>query len=314
MGIVVIIVIIFIVAAAGTVFGIKTSRTSIALERLRALKTLDEQEEKLRKLDKFEDEELEKSFYVRIIQPILDRWASKFSKSGASKKDKELQNLIIMAGNPGNLTPAQFKAIQMLLGVISICGILAFVALLGLPKILYVLSAVGAVFSFVLPQFILKSKVTARKKDIRKSLPDTLDLLVVSVEAGLGFDQALQKVVDKSIGALPDEFRRTLQEIRVGKQRRDALKDMGERCMVDELTTFISGIIQADTLGVSVGHILRIQSEQIRTKRRQMVEEQAQKAPLKMLFPMIFFIFPTIFIVVLGPIALKVRKELSGLF
>jgi tight adherence protein C len=136
-------------------------------------------------------------------------------------------------------------------------------------------------------------------------LPDVLDLLTVSVEAGLGFDQAVVKVIEKFKGPLAEEFHRTLQEVRMNKPRREALRALADRVGIDDLTAFIAALIQADQLGVSIAKVLRIQSDQMRIKRRQRAEEQAQKASIKMLFPLIFFIFPAMFIVLLGPAVLS---------
>lgn len=143
-----------------------------------------------------------------------------------------------------------------------------------------------------------------------KELPDVLDLLTVSVESGLGFDAALQKVVRKTKGPLSNEFNKTLQEIKMGKARRDALRDLANRTGVEDLSTFIGAIIQADQLGVSIGNVLRIQSKQMRQIRKQRIEEKAMKAPIKMLLPMVFFIFPTLFLVLLGPAAIQLIESL----
>lgn len=256
-----------------------------------------------------EEEELEGSFYDRVLKPIIDKTAQKFEKKG----EDPLTEKLMMAGNPGNLSPSQFKAIQLLAGLVSVSAVL-FLTLIGAfpPLMGLIFGLVAGGMSFVFPNFYLGKLIGARQAQIKKVLPDVLDLLVVSVEAGLGFDQAIAKIVEKTKGALSDEFGRYLQEMKMGKTRRDALKSLSKRTKVDDLDGLVSAIIQADQLGVSIGNILRIQSEQMRTKRRQWVEEQAQKLPIKMLFPMVGFIFPTIFIVILGPIGLKVWKELKS--
>ena len=166
---------------------------------------------------------------------------------------------------------------------------------------------------WLIPDFGLKAKSDRRQVQIQKSLPDTLDLLCVSVEAGLGFDAAVAKVVEKSTGPLAEEFGRLLQEIRMGKPRRAALKDMAHRSQVEDLSTFITAIIQADQLGVSIGNVLNIQSQEMRRKRRQRAEEAAMKAPIKMLFPLIFFIFPALFVVLLGPALIQIMEALQGM-
>ena len=150
-----------------------------------------------------------------------------------------------------------------------------------------------------------------RQKAILLMIPDTLDLLTISVRAGLGFDAALGKVVEKLKGPLSDEFRRALAEVRVGKARRDALRDIVPRTEVGPLTNFIGAIIQAEQLGVSVSKVLQVQSEQLRIERRQRAEEQAAKAPIKMLFPLVGCIFPSLFIVILGPAIILIVQNLA---
>lgn len=187
-------------------------------------------------------------------------------------------------------------------------AIFLITVLLGiLSKSLLVLALLAAV-GLIIPNFILKNSEKNRKEQIMKSLPDILDLLSVSVEAGLGFDQAIQKVVEKSDGPLADEFEKTLQEINMGKQRREALRDMANRVKVDDVTVFLSSIIQADQLGVSISNVLRLQSQQGRTNRRMRAEEKAQKTPIKMLVPLVLFVFPSILIVLIGPAVLQVLE------
>ena len=160
---------------------------------------------------------------------------------------------------------------------------------------------VGLMFGYTIPEFWLGGRVKKRQKAHPAQIPDALDLLTISVRAGLGFDGALGKVVEKLKGPLTDEFRRALAEIRVGKPRRDALRDIVPRTEVPALTNFIGAIIQAEQLGVSISKVLQVQSEQLRIERRQRAEEMAAKAPIKMLFPLVGCIFPSLFIVILGP-------------
>lgn len=156
-----------------------------------------------------------------------------------------------------------------------------------------------------MPDILLKGKEKKHREEILKGLPDVLDLLSVSVEAGLGFDAALQKVIDKSEGPLSDEFAITLQEINIGKHRREALRDMADRVAIDDLTTFLASIIQAEQLGVSIANVLRVQSAQLRANRRMRAEEKAQQAPVKILIPLLLFIFPCILLVLLGPAVIQ---------
>ena len=184
-------------------------------------------------------------------------------------------------------------------------------AFMGLPPILRLaMIPIGLAFGYTIPEFWLGGRVRKRQKAILLMIPDALDLLTISVRAGLGFDGALGKVVEKLKGPLTEEFRRALAEIRVGKARRDALRDIVPRTEVPALTNFIGAIIQAEQLGVSISKVLQVQSEQLRIERRQRAEEMAAKAPIKMLFPLVGCIFPSLFIVILGPAIILIMINL----
>jgi tight adherence protein C len=174
-------------------------------------------------------------------------------------------------------------------------------------------TALGAGVGYMLPGIWLGQQIKKRKKSIIKALPDALDLLTISVEAGLGFDVALQRVTEKWDDELSREFRRVISDMRLGRSRREALRDLGERTGVEDVQTFVSAIIQADQLGVSMSKILRLQSDQMRVKRRQRAEEEAQKAPILMLFPMVFLIFPALFVVILGPAIPRLVESFGGI-
>jgi tight adherence protein C len=165
------------------------------------------------------------------------------------------------------------------------------------------------VIGLILPDFILQQIINSRQYRIRKSLPDILDLLIVSVEAGLGFDGAMQKVVDKVKGPFPEELGRVLEEMRLGKSRMAALQDMAKRIAVTEVSTFVAAIYQADQLGVSIARVLNVQADTMRLARSQRIREMAAKLPVKMLFPLVFFIFPAIFVVVIGPGVIEIMKS-----
>ena len=285
--------------------GVVQSKKSKALARLEALFP-----RKKDAITSLEEEEFERPFFERAIRPLISKLAARFTRrlGGASK----LEMMLIQAGNPGNLTPEEFVTIQ-LIGAVFLCSFfLVGTILLPLrPIFVFIISACGIGFGYVLPKFWLGRKVRERKSEIQHSLPDALDLLCISVEAGLGFDLALTRVVEKFRGPLAIEFKRALQEMTMGRPRREALKNVGKRCDVEDLRVFVNEIAQAEQLGVSMSNVLRIQSDHMRMKRRQRAEEIAMKAPIKILFPMVFFIFPTIFIVILGPVALKVMEELG---
>jgi tight adherence protein C len=173
------------------------------------------------------------------------------------------------------------------------------------------LTAVVAGGLFLLPDSQLKAKVETRQKEIQRALPDTLDLLVISVEAGLGFEQALDRVVQNVPGSLSAEFATLLGETRAGSSRADALRALDHRCGTPEIRSFVLAMIQADTFGVSIGRVLRGQADEMRIKRRQRAQEQAMKAPVKMLMPMVFCVFPALFVVVLGPAIINIMKNFS---
>ncbi len=172
------------------------------------------------------------------------------------------------------------------------------------------MAAAGLIIGYIAPEFWLGRRVRARQKSILLQIPDALDLLTISVRAGLGFDAALAKVVEKLHGPLTEEFRRALAEIRMGKTRREALRDIVPRTEVLALTNFIGAIIQAEQLGVSISKVLQVQSEQLRIERRQRAEEMAARAPIKMLFPLVGCIFPSLFIVILGPAIILIIQNL----
>jgi tight adherence protein C len=170
----------------------------------------------------------------------------------------------------------------------------------------------AAALGFIGPDYVVNSKIRSRQEAIRAQLPDALDLLAVSVEAGLGFDSAVSKLIDSLEGPLIDEFNLTLSEVRVGESRPEALRKLSERAGVSELSAFTRALIQADTLGISLGRILRVQAADTRERRQSLAEERAMKAPIKMLFPTVLFIFPSMFIVTIGPAFLSLTGLFSG--
>ena len=173
---------------------------------------------------------------------------------------------------------------------------------------MFLLGTILAGLGFIVPDFVVSAKARSRKDTIRAELPDALDLMAVSVEAGLGFDGALVKLTEHMEGPLAEEFALTLNEVRIGETRQDALKKLAERTGTGELSSFVRSIIQADQLGISLGRILRVQATDSRLKRQAAAEEKAMKAPIKMLFPTVLFIFPAMFLVILGPAFLNLSK------
>ncbi|HEX2954504.1 MAG TPA: type II secretion system F family protein [Bacillota bacterium] len=270
--------------------GNKDSAVKTRLERLQDRETIYGNEEPM-----------DKPLWERLLQPVLSKLDSGVKRVAPASILQHMDEELVKAGRPWNLTASQFMIMRLLVGFGL--PILLIILMGNKINLLFVIGVFG--IGLIFPRFFLKRAVKQRQYFINRELPNALDLLTVSVEAGLGFDGAILKLVEKTKGPLTQEFRRMLQEIRIGKSRRDALRELSERAGTEDLQTFVSALIQADQLGVSIGRVLRIQSQQMRLKRRQQAEERAMKAPVKMLIPMIIFIFPTLFIVLLGPGALQ---------
>lgn len=256
--------------------------------------------------------ELNQPLFTRVLRPMLDSIGKAMMKITPGELLTSLKSKIGKSGNPGNMAIKDWLNIQALLIIGLPVLTLLFGRYFNMPSgnlLLFILAEVA--LGFVLPGFILGKILTARQKVILNSLPDVIDLLTVSVEAGLGFDGALLKVVDKKPGPLASEFEKVLQEIKVGKQKKDALRDMAQRVDLQDLTAFVGAIVQADQFGVGIANVLRIQAVQMRQKRRQRAQEKAMKAPIKMLIPMVLFIFPTLFIVLLGPVVIQLIEQFS---
>ncbi len=262
-----------------------------------------------------EELELQAPFLERTLRPLATRLSSRMSRVASSSFTERTEKRLALAGNPGDLRISDWlgiKTIAAVVGAILFFFLFVVLGLMSFPLLIsFVMVGVGALFGYTMPEFWLGGRVKKRQKAILLMIPDTLDLLTISVRAGLGFDAALAKVVEKLKGPLSDEFRRALAEVRVGKARRDALRDIVPRTEVVPLTNFIGAIIQAEQLGVSVSKVLQIQSEQLRIERRQRAEEQAAKAPIKMLFPLVGCIFPSLFIVILGPAIILIVTNLA---
>jgi tight adherence protein C len=260
-----------------------------------------------------EELELQLPFSERTLRPLVGRLSKLGSRLGSASSTDVAEKRLAMGGNPGDLRVTDWIGVKILVGVAT--GVIMFLVF-GLVVSGIVTGAflglLGFGIGFLLPEFWLGNKIKARQKIILKMIPDTLDLLTISVRAGLGFDAALAKVVEKLPGPLTDEFRRALAEVRVGKARRDALRDMIPRTNVAPLSAFIGAIIQAETLGVSISKVLQVQSDQLRIERRQRAEEMAAKAPIKMLFPLVGCIFPALFIVILGPAMLSIIQVMGS--
>jgi tight adherence protein C len=262
-----------------------------------------------------EELELQAPFIERTLRPLVARLSSSTSRLASSSFQATAEKRLALAGNPGGIRVADWigiKVVGAVIGTILFFFLFVVLAVMSLPVPLnFVFAGFGLLFGWTAPEFWLGGRVRKRQHAILLQIPDALDLLTISVRAGLGFDAALGKVVEKLVGPLTEEFRRALAEVRVGKARREALRDIVPRTEVPPLTNFIGAIIQAEQLGVSISKVLQVQSEQLRIERRQRAEEQAAKAPIKMLFPLVGCIFPSLFIVILGPAIILIVLNLS---
>ncbi|MEA2629683.1 MAG: tight adherence protein [Chloroflexota bacterium] len=258
-----------------------------------------------------EEVELSRPFSERFLRPAIERLGSMLSRSTPQKAAQDLDNRLEMAGRPGNLTPADFGAVRLVAAaVMAAVGLLLGLLMGGLVYTVGGL-VVGVALGYYLPVLWLKQKVDARRAQIQKGLPDAMDLLVIAVDAGLGFDAALARVTDKYKNALSDMFAKVLREVSLGRPRLEAMDEMGRSSGVDDLHNFIQAIIQSEQFGTGIGKILRIQADEMRRKRRQRAQEKAAQATLKMMLPMVGCIFPTLWIVLLGPAALILLKPRS---
>ncbi|HEV8535828.1 MAG TPA: type II secretion system F family protein [Candidatus Limnocylindria bacterium] len=256
-----------------------------------------------------EELELQRPLAERTIKPIVQGLAGLVSRFYPTNTARSLQLRLKRAGMDTTsveffLGVKAFVAIVVAIGGSSLLNLITGDALITLGGALG-----GAIVGFLAPDFYLTNRANARGSGILDQLPDALDLLTISVEAGLGFDAAVVKVTEKMKGPLSDEFKRAAAEQRVGKSRQESLRGISERVDVKELQNFISAIIQADQLGVSMSKVLRIQSEQMRTDRRQRAEEKAARAPILIMLPTVGCIFPSLFIVILAPAALSAMKS-----
>jgi tight adherence protein C len=251
---------------------------------------------------------LQKPFTERVLRPFILNLGNRFSRSTPEKARNDLQNRLNLAGRPGNLGPSEFIAVRYVAAVVLFAVGLLIGLLFGNPTFIAVGAAVGGILGFFGPLYWLRTKVEQRRSEIQKSLPDAMDLLTIAVEAGLGFDAAMQRVTDKFRNALSEEFATVLQETRLGRPRLEALDDMGRRTGVEDLHNFVQAVIQSEQMGVGVARILRLQSDEMRRKRRQRAQEKAAQASLKMMLPMVGCIFPTLWIILLGPAILIILK------
>jgi tight adherence protein C len=258
-------------------------------------------------------QELEPSFQDRVLTPLTDRTLGIAKKLTPQDHNERIRQKLEVAGNPPGWTVDRVTSLKFIGFVVALVLGLIFTLLFGFG----LLTALGvcmllALAGYMAPNMYLYQKGYDRTNLMQRALPDALDLLTISVESGLGFDAALSQVARNTDGPLAVEFARVLQEMQIGMGRGAALRALGDRTHVADIKGFVSAMVQADALGIPIAQVLRVQSKEIRTKRRQRAEEQAQKVAIKILVPLIFCILPCLFIAVLGPAGISMFNSFSG--
>lgn len=267
---------------------------------------VDERLEYIEKMDEVDLFDSEKNFGERVIIPFFNMMGKRFISFSPVKKNKKKRLELERAGYLKYTTFERLVARRLLTTIVVTTGFGLILTLLNVQFMLvFFMSLWAFIFVQIVIRFSTKAAITSRSNQMVKELPYTLDLITVSVEAGLSLDGAIARIVNNIPGVLSDEFSKTLKEMRMGIEKKTALRNMSERCDVRDLSVLVNALIQADELGVSLGKVLRIESAQLREKRRQAAREKAMKAPVKILFPLIMFIFPAIFVIILGPAVIQ---------
>ena len=284
----------------------------LSMRRAGSTQSLDDRLNELAALGQsvtLEELELSQPFSQRVLIPMMEALSKMAQRFTPQNTIEASRHKLELAGLSHKIKPVQFLGYRMAAAIVL--GLVSLMVVFVTPfpffqRLLIII--IAFVLGYMLPSVWLGSKITARQTSIIKALPDALDLLTICVEAGLGFDAAMSKVAEKWDNELSLAFARPVQEMQLGKLRREALRNMSNGMDVPDMTTFVAAIIQADTLGVSMAKVMRIQSDTMRMKRRQRAEEKARQAPVKMMFPLVFFIFPTILIVLLGPAFIQIKN------
>jgi len=252
------------------------------------------------------------SMTERMVFPITEASVQLLRSLVPTAMVEGMRQRLLIAGEPMTLNAFLLLRAMLLVTFLLLPVVSIMAGALTLGPIALLLIAAFGVIGFLMPQMWLRSRVSQRQNQIIKSLPDAFDLITTCVEAGLGLDAALSRVAQKVEGPFATELSRTLQEISLGRMRRDALRELGERTGVPDLISFVNAVIQAEQMGSSIGTVLRVQAEQLRVRRRQRAEAQAYKAPVKMIFPLVLCIFPALFIVILGPAVITIIQDFPG--
>jgi tight adherence protein C len=248
-------------------------------------------------------------FSERVVAPAVEHLAALTLRLNPKVSTEATGRRLIASGLAQRISTSQFLAVKAGIALVGLVTGAAFGAVIA-PVLGVLLAPLFAALGFIAPDTLLTARIRARRERIRSELPDALDLLAVSVEAGLGLDGAISKLTEHLSGALVDEFALTLGEMRIGEARAEALKKLAERVPAPEVSAFVRSVIQAEQLGISLGRILRVQAADSRLRRQAAAEERAMKAPIKMLFPTALFIFPAMFVAILGPAFLNITTYL----
>ena len=257
------------------------------------------------------NQELEKSFGDRVLAPLQARAVGVGRRISGADTAERIRRKLDLAGNPAGWTVDRVLSGKVIGAVVGLVGGLAFQLMLNSPTVKIIVVVGAVVAGFFAPNLYLYQKAHERAERLQRDLPDAIDLLTISVESGLGFDAAVQQVARNTEGPLAEEFSRVLREMQIGQGRADALRALGERTNVGDVRTFVGAMVQADSFGIPVAQVLRVQSAEMRVKRRQRAEEKAQQVPVKITIPLIFCILPTLFIAVMGPAVLSIMDSFS---
>ncbi|MDX6374531.1 MAG: tight adherence protein [Nocardioidaceae bacterium] len=257
------------------------------------------------------NQELEKSFGERVLAPLQARAVGIGRRISGADTAERIRRKLDLAGNPAGWTVDRVLSGKVIGAVAGLMGGLVFQLMLHSPSFKIIVVIVATVVGFFAPNLYLYQKGHERAERLQRDLPDAIDLLTISVESGLGFDAAVQQVARNTDGPLAEELSRVMREMQIGQGRADALRAMGERSSVGDLRTFVGAMVQADSFGIPVAQVLRVQSAEMRVKRRQRAEEKAQQVPVKITIPLIFCILPTLFIAVMGPAVLSILDSFS---
>lgn len=286
-----------------SLIGVATAERRGVARSISAIQALDAAPAALRQA------ELERPFAERVLGPLGDRFVVLGRRLTRADTAQKLQYRLDVAGNPPAWTISRLIGLKVLgLGAFGIIGFI-YLAALGMPIMrVVILTGLLAGLGYVLPNILLNNAGQKRSKLMRNALPDAIDLLTVSVEAGLGFDSAVSRVAMNTTGPMSQEFSRLLQEMQLGIGRTEAMRAMSERSSIQELKSFCMAMVQADNLGIPISRVLRIQSAEMRVKRRQRAEEKAQQVPVKIMIPLMLFILPCLFIIVMGPAVISMME------